>query len=71
MDISSIDSDKVYSNYMNNLLTLKMKILSTKDEEIKKKYNEQYNEALINSIKNIYFLSSKKKETTYTVVPTK
>lgn len=52
MDILSIDSDKVYSNYMNNLLTLKMKILSTKDEEIKKKYNEQYNEALINSIKN-------------------
>lgn len=52
MDVSSIDSDKVYSNYMNNLLTLKMRSLATRDSEKKKKYNDEYNTALINSIKN-------------------
>ncbi len=52
MDVKSIDSDEVYSNYMNNLLALKMKIIATDNKEDKQKYNEQYNKALISSVTN-------------------
>lgn len=52
MDITSIDSYKVYSNYMNNLLALKIKVIATKNKEDKQKYNEQYNKSLIDSITN-------------------
>ncbi len=52
ISISTLNGEKIYSDYMNNLLKLKEKSISVKDSKEKEKSTEEYNKALINSIRN-------------------
>lgn len=52
ISISTLNGEKIYGDYMNNLIKLKEKSISTKDPKEKEKSTEEYNKALINSIRN-------------------
>lgn len=52
IDISTIDGQQIYSDYMDTLLNLKEKYISAKNSKDKEKFAQEYNTALINSIKN-------------------
>lgn len=52
LNISTLNGQKIYSDYMESLLSLKEKYISAKDPQDKKNYMEAYDKALIDSIKS-------------------
>ncbi|MGG7078898.1 hypothetical protein [Clostridium sardiniense] len=52
INISTLNGQKIYSDYMKDLLNLKEKYISAKDQKDKEEYMQAYDKALIDSIRS-------------------
>lgn len=52
INISTLNGQKIYSDYMKDLLNLKEKYISAKDQQDKEEYMQAYDKALIDSIRS-------------------